>query len=93
MLLLTRQNLEKPTRVNKMIINQTLQNNQTVYEFNSRGTSYTVFEEVDGGFQVWSKRDSLQSAFAMPTIRFFNSLKDMAKATKALSGLATLIAA
>lgn len=90
MLLLTKQNLEKQTRDKKMIINTEIQNKKTIYSFESRGVNYTVFQDSDNTFEVWSQRKALSFG---PSIRIFNSLNEMGSATKALSGLAALIAA
>jgi hypothetical protein len=72
-----------------MIINSEILNGETIYNFESRGVAYTVFTKTDG-FEVWSNRLAMS---AMPSIRFFRNLKELASATKALKNLSALIAA
>ena len=65
--------------------------NMTLYTFESRGTSYTVFDSTERDFyEVWSNRKSYSG---MPSIRIFNSLDEMGKATKALKHLSLIMAA
>ena len=71
-----------------MNISTSIQNGEMIYSFESRGVAYTVFTKTDG-FEVWSNRLAMSS---FPQIRFFNSLKELAGATKALKNLALLIA-
>ena len=71
-------------------VNQSFDSGYTVYSFEANNTEYEVLTEDNATFQVWSKRKGLSGRTA-PKVYF--SLAEMAKRSKALSHLATLIAA
>ena len=68
-------------------VTQKKENKKIIYEFISRGTSYTVIKE-SGKFEVWSERISANFG---PKVALYDSLEEMAKRSKALKNLAILI--
>jgi hypothetical protein len=71
-----------------MISETTSPDGRAVYDFTSRGTSYTVIADKNGEtFTVFSERKSASFGTQIAVM----SLKEMTKRAKVLSHLATLI--
>ncbi|MCP4526698.1 MAG: hypothetical protein GY833_12415 [Aestuariibacter sp.] len=58
--------------------------NHTYYQTSVRQTQYTIHQNKQGDWEVWSKRKNMAT---MGQIRFFDSLEDLEKAVKSLRGI------
>ncbi len=71
-------------------VTTTIENGYTIYKFEANNTEYVVLTDDGKTFQVWSNRKG-RTGRTVPTV--YDSLADMAKRSKALANLATLIEA
>ncbi|MCK5127512.1 MAG: hypothetical protein KAR42_14750 [candidate division Zixibacteria bacterium] len=71
-------------------VTTTIDDGYTVYKFEANNTEYEVLTDDGKTYQVWSNRKGCAGR-TPPTC--YDSLSDMAKRSKALANLATLIEA
>lgn len=69
-------------------VTQNQENGYTVYKFCANNTNYDVLTQDGREFAVYSQRKGFRG---FPGVKVYGSLDEMAKRSKALANLATLI--
>lgn len=90
-LLLTRHDDSIPVtnEASKLQIDVSTEGGNTYYQTTVRQTSYTLHQNKQGDWEVWSKRKNMAT---MGQIRFFDDLESLEKEVKSLRGIAAYIA-